>query len=123
MIVDSLLLLTPVGYDPLITDFGYHGNGLDKAVLYRWNSDRINIHCTSSNATHAPANWYFSNGTRIGVRDRNFRAGHFPNGTAMLQIAHYRSLSYCDGGNYTCIINTTSGHYETRTFNLVVDCT
>ena len=116
----------PTGFDPLIIEFGLNGNGLDRARLYTYyyGYGRVNIHCTSSNATHAPADWYYStNGTRIGVRDRNFRAGHFPNGTAMLQIAHYRRLSYCDGGNYTCIINTTSGHYETRTFNLIIDST
>ena len=126
-LVYFLYNLIPIGFDPLITEIGYNGNGLDKATLHPFIQyilyGGVNVLCTSRNTTHAPADWYYANGTRIGVRDRNFRVVHFPNGTAMLQVAHYRRLSYCDGGNYTCIINTTSGHYETRTFNLVVDST
>ena len=52
---------------------------------------------------------------------RNFRAGHFPNGTAVLQIADNRLLSYCDGGTYTCVVNTTSGYFETRNFTLIIN--
>lgn len=83
---------------------------------------RVRIHCTASNATSVQTNWYFPNGTVIGVVDRNFKAGHFSNGSAVLQIAEYRSLSYCDGGNYTCIANSSSGQLERRTFMLVIDC-
>ena len=116
--------LFPPGYDPLITEFGYNGNGLDRATIYRsfFRNGRVRIHCTAGNTTHVTTDWYYSNGTRIGVRDRNFRAGHFSNGTSMLQIAEYRALSFCDGGNYTCIANSTVGpEYEKRTFTLIIN--
>ena len=38
-----------------------------------------------------------------------------------LQIANNRSLRYCDGGTYTCIVNTTSSHFETKNFTLVIN--
>ena len=112
-------------FDPLIKEFGLNGNGLDRATLYLYyfyQYGRLRIHCTPYNSTHTTTDWYYTNGTRIGVRDRNFRAGHFTNGTAMLQIADYRPLSYCDGGNYTCIANSTSGVYQKRTFSLIISC-
>ena len=122
----SLSNYTFAGYDPLITLFGFYGDGLDKKKqrTYRYNyiHDRILIFCATSNSTHALADWYYANGTRIGVRDRSFRVGHFPNGTAVLQIADDRPLSYCDGGTYTCVVNATSGYSETRNFTLFINC-
>ena len=111
-------------FDPLITKFGYHANGLDRVTLYTYfyRYGRVRIHCTPGNTTHTTTDWYYTNGTRIGVRDINFKAGHYSNGTAILQIAEYRTLSYCDGGNYTCIANSTSGAYEKRTFSLIIGC-
>ena len=120
----SIYTIIHSGYNPLITQFGLNGDGRDRVTVYRYSYryGRLNIHCRSSNHTHAPANWYFANGTRIGVRDRNFRAGHFSNGTAMLQIAHFRPLSYCDGGNFTCVVNASADHYETKNFSLLIGC-
>ena len=54
------------------------------------------------------------------MSDRNFRVGYFQNGTAMLQIEEERHLDVCDGGSFTCEVNTTSGHYETRNFTLTI---
>ena len=115
-----LSLILSTGFDPIITHFGYYGNGLDRYIS-SYPYDRVHIHCATSNSTHAPADWFFANGTRVGVRDRNFQAGHFTNGTAVLQIANNRSLRFCDGGTYTCIVNTTSGHFETKNFTLVIN--
>ena len=125
----SLCFTTPLhvklftGFDPLITDFGYNGNDLDKVTLYRsrYRYGRVRIHCTIRNSTIASVDWFFSNGSKIGATDRNFRAGHHPNGTAMLEIANNRPLSYCDGGTYTCIANTTSDHFETRNITLLIN--
>ena len=120
-----LMILISAEFDPLIKEFGYNANGLDRATLYTYfyRYGRVRIHCTPGNITSTTVDWYYAiNGTRIGVRDRNFRAGHYPNGTAMLQIADYRRLSYCDGGNYTCIANSTSGAYEKRNFSLIIGC-
>lgn len=125
--VTEFLPLTSISveFDPLIKEFGYNANGLDRVTLYTsyfYRFGRVRIHCTPHNSTHTTTDWYYTNGTRIGVRDRNFRAGHYSNGTAMLQIADYRALSYCDGGNYTCVANSTSGAYEKRTFSLIIGC-
>lgn len=114
------------GFDPLITQFGYYGNGVDRitryASSYRYSYGRVHIHCASSNYTHAPPEWFFANGSRIGVRDRNFHAGHFSNGTAVLKIAENRPLSYCDGGVYTCrVVNADSGHSQTKNFTLTIN--
>ena len=106
----------------MITQFGYYGDGLYKATRYIsfYQYGRVHVYCSTSGDTLGE--WYFSNGTRIGTRDRNFRAGHFSNGTAVLQIADTRPLSYCDGGTYTCrVVNDTTLHYETRNFTLVIN--
>ena len=122
----ELLFNLFAGFDPLITQFGYYGNGVDRITRYTrswyYQYGRVHIHCASSNFTHAPPNWFFSNGSRIGVRDRNFHAGHFSNGTAVLKIADNRPLSYCDGGVYSCrVVNADSGRFQTKNFTLTIN--
>ena len=89
-------------------------------MFYYYQTNRVHIFCGTGNTTHAPADWYFSNGTRIGVRNRNFIVDYFPNGTAVLKIAETLPLNYCDGGIYTCIVNTTT-HFEMRNFSLIIN--
>ena len=116
-------------FDPLITEFGYYGNGEDRITRYTsrysYRNGRVHLHCTSRNFTAAPPHWYFANGSRIGVRDRNFHVGHYPsNGTAVLKIADYRPLSYCDGGIFTCRVNNSvSGHSQEKNFTLIINST
>ena len=109
--------------------FGYYGNGQDRitrtAYSY-YNSyyyyGRVHVHCASSNFTFAPPQWLFANGSIIGVRDRNFQVGNFPNETAVLKIADYRPLSYCDGGTFTCsVVNRASGHSQKKNFTLTIN--
>ena len=117
-----------IGFDPLITQFGYYGNGQDRITRYSYGYDyyyyygRVHIHCASSNVTFAPPQWFFTNGSRIGVRDRNFQVGQFSNGTAVLKIADYRPLSYCDGGVFICHVNNSvSGHSQEKKFTLTIN--
>ena len=115
-----------IGFDPLITQFGYYGNGQDRitrtAYSYYYYYGRVHIHCASSNFTFAPPQWLFANGSVIGVRDRNFQVGHFPNETAVLKIADYRPLSDCDGGIFTCsVVNRVSGHSQKKNFTLTIN--
>jgi hypothetical protein len=125
-----IIFIFSLGFDPLITQFGYYGNGQDKITRYFYDYyynyyyyyGRVHIHCASSNFTFAPPQWFFTNGSRIGVRDRNFQAGHFPNGTAVLKIADYRLLSYCDGGVFVCHVNNSvSGHSQKKKFTLTIN--
>ena len=111
------------GFDPLISTFGLYGNGQDRAVLSSlYRRARVKIICATENSTYAPPDWFFKNGTRIGFRNRNLKVVRSPDGTAVLRIADYRPLSYCDGGTYTCIVNATSSdHFETKDFNLVIN--
>lgn len=56
------------------------------------------------------------------MRDRNFQAGLFPNGTAVLKIADHRLLSYCDGGIFICRVNNSvSGHSQEKKFTLTIN--
>ena len=67
--------------------------------------------------------WFFENGTKVGISNRNVRKGHFENGTASLQIASDRRLSLCDSGVYACRANQSStGRVEQKTFTLRVGC-
>ena len=123
------MFLKSSGYDPLITQFGYYGNGQDRITRYTssysyssYYYGRVHIHCASNNFTYARPNWFFANGSLIGVRDRNFQVGHFSNGTAVLKIADQRPLSYCDGGIFTCrVINTASNHSQEKNFTLTIN--
>ena len=106
--------------DPLIIGFGINGNGIDKVTKQTYNSG-IHIHCTISNdPSITTTDWFFANGSKVGLSDLNFRERHYNNGTMVLQIGVGRSLTYCDGGNYTCIVNTTSGRTEKRSFHLLI---
>ena len=107
-------------HDPLIVGFGVYGNDLDKVIRQTYNYG-FEVHCTTSNDPNiTTTNWYFANGTKVGIVSSNFREGHYGNGTTVLQIGVDRRLSYCDGGNYTCVVNTTSGRTERRSFRLTI---
>ena len=81
----------------------------------------IQVHCTVSNdPSITTTDWFFANGSKVGLVDSNFREGHYNNGTTVLQIGIGRRLTYCDGGNYTCVVNTTSGSTEKRSFHLLI---
>ena len=109
-------------FDPMISRFGFFGNGQDRVVLSAYTRGRVRIICATKNSTDAPPDWFFKNGTRIGFRNRNLKVTRSSDGTAVLRIADYRPLSYCDGGTYTCIVNaTTSDHFETKDFTLVIN--
>jgi hypothetical protein len=106
----------------MISRFGLYGNGQDRVVLSSsYRRGRVKIICATKNSTDAPPDWFFRNGTRIGFRNRNLKVTQSSDGTAVLRIADYRPLSYCDGGTYTCIVNTTD-HFETKDFTLVINC-
>lgn len=81
----------------------------------------IHVHCTVSNdPSITTTDWFFANGSKVGLVDSNFREGHYNNKTTVLQIGVGRLLTYCDGGNYTCVVNTTSGRTERRSFHLLI---
>ena len=105
----------------LITGFGINGNGLDKVTRSLYSS-RIYVHCSTSLTTNATIQWQFVNGSRIGTvsGSNNVREQRYSNGTNVLVIGSRRSLTYCEGGMYTCVVNTTSGRREKRTFHLVI---
>ena len=95
---------------------------MDKVSRSRY-SNGFSVHCTTSNdSSITSTDWYFSNGTKVGLVDPYFREGHHNNGTTALEIGVGRYLSYCDGGNYTCVVNTTSGRTENRSFHLLIGC-
>ena len=114
-----LLIAHLVDYDPLIAQFGYWGNGLDRYTVSSWSSRHTNILCGTYNHTHVQLDWYFPNGSRVGIVDRGFRAGHLPNRTAVLQIEG--QVNPCWGGNYTCIADL-DGENDARVFTLLVNC-
>ena len=110
------------GHRSLITEFGINGDGIDK-VTRSLHSSRIYVHCTprSDEVTNATAEWFFANGTRVGARPGStLREQQYTNGTTVLVIGFSSTLSYCDGGFYTCVVNSTSGRSEKRTFHLRV---
>ena len=106
----------------MISRFGLYGNGEDRVVLRSYRRGRIRIICATKNSTDAPPDWFFKNGTEIGFRNQNLKVTHSSDGTAVLRIADYRPLSYCDGGTYTCIVNASSDHLETKDFTLIINC-
>ena len=108
-------------HDPLIIGFGIDGDGIDKATKREYDYGPIQVHCTVSNdPSITTTDWFFANGSKVGLVDSNFREGHYNNGTTVLQIGIDRQLTYCDGGNYTCVVNTTSDRMEKRSFYLVI---
>ena len=109
-----------IARDPLIIGFGINGDGIDKVTKSRYNYG-IHVHCTVSNdPSITTTDWFFANGSKVGLVDANFREGHYNNGTTVLQIGTSRRLAYCDGGNYTCVVNTTTGRMQTRNFHLLI---
>ena len=117
--VHAFVFSIPV-HDPIIIGFGINGNGIDK-VTKRDYQNGIQVHCTVSNdPSITTTDWFFANGSKVGLVDSNFREGHYNNGTTVLQIGIDRQLTYCDGGNYTCVVNTTSGRMEKRNFHLLI---
>ena len=109
-----------VAHDPLIIGFGINGNGIDKVTRSRYNYG-IHVHCTvSKDPSIITTDWFFANGTKVGLVDVNFHEGHYINGTTVLHIGTGRRLTYCDGGNYTCVVNTTSGRMQKRSFYLFI---
>ena len=116
----ELLICLSAVRDPLIVGFGVYGNNVDKVMRYIY-SYGLEVHCTTSNKPSiTTTDWFFANGSKVGIKNSNFREGHYGNGTTVLQIGINRRLSFCDGGNYTCVVNTTSGRIERRNFRLVI---
>ena len=109
-------------HDPLIIGFGLYGNeDIDKVTRYTYNTG-LQVHCTTSNdPSITSTDWYFANGTKVGLIDSNFREGYYPhNKTTVLQIGINRYLRLCDGGNYTCVVRTNTSRTEKRSFHLVI---
>ncbi len=109
------------GHTDIISIFGFNGNGLYKATRY---TSQTNIHILCGTTIRGvQLDWFFSNGTKVGNRNRNIREGHFRNGTASLQIASDRRLSPCDSGMYICKANQTAmNQAQQKTFTLIIDC-
>ena len=86
----------------------------------------IYVHCTTRDTSpNTTVEWFFSNGTKVRARtatssQSNVGVVNFGNGTTALQLGASRGLTYCEGGKYTCAVNTTSGRSERRTFHLKV---
>ena len=112
-------------HDPLITQFGFYGNGLDQHTAYARGhygnrlSDGGHIFCGTGDSLRVSADWYYTDGTRIGDSKRYLQVTYSPNGTAVLKIAENRSVHYCDGGTFTCIARS-SNRTESRNFTLII---
>ena len=104
----------------LITGFGINGNNLDVATRSYFSSP-VRVHCIARDASpNTTVEWFFANGTKV-IRSSNIGVLTYSNGTTVLQLGIYRgALTYCEGGKYTCVINTTSGRSEKRTFHLQI---
>ena len=109
-------------HDPLITQFGFYGNGLDQHTVYTsdYYSGGGHIFCGTGDSLHVSADWYYTDGTRIGDSRRYLRVTYFPNGTAVLKIAENRPVHYCDGGTFTCIARSAN-RTESRNFTLTIN--
>jgi len=113
-----LTVITPLVSQNCIVEFGVNGDGLDKVTRFSFQRD-LRIHCRAARP-EAEVDWFYTNGTKIGSSDRNFREGHYPNGTTVLQIASSRRLRTCDAGTYTCVANCSDGVVQSRNFTLVI---
>ena len=104
----------------LITGFGINGNNLDVATRSYF-SGPIRVHCIARDGSpNTTVEWFFPNGTEV-RRSSNIGVQSYSNGTTVLQLGIYRGLlTYCEGGRYTCVVNTTSGRSERRTFHLKI---
>ncbi|CAI8040608.1 Soluble scavenger receptor cysteine-rich domain-containing protein SSC5D [Geodia barretti] len=108
-------------YVQLFQVFGRWGDGIEVLRAYAYNTG-YNVLC-GSNTPNAAYEWRFANGSRIGISNSGFRAAHFVNGTAVLQIGtasvYPRRLNACDGGVYTCIGTYPDGSRSSRNFTLI----
>ena len=113
--------LSLTGVDPLIVEFGIYGNGVDK-VTRQTSDNGFQMHCsTSRDPSITSIDWYFGNGTKVGLRNANFREGYYAdNRTSVLQIGLNRRLSFCDAGNYSCVVETNSSQTASRSFHLFI---
>ena len=109
-------------HDPLITQFGFYGNGLDQHTAYtsRYYGGGGHIFCGTGNSLHSSVDWFYTDGSRIGDTKRYLQVTYFPNGTAVLKIAENRSVHYCDGGTFTCIARSAN-RTESRNFTLIIN--
>ena len=84
-------------------------------------SSPIHGHCIARDASpNMTVEWFFANGTKV-RRSSNIGVLAYSSGTTVLQLGVYRGfLTYCEGGRYTCVVNTTSGRSEKRTFHLKI---
>ena len=120
MIINFHAYTSAEGNRTLITGFGINGNGIDKVTRYFYGS-RVYVQCTTGGeeSVNASIGWYFANGTAVGTSSlSSVTQERDSNGTAVLEIGSSRGLTYCDGGMYTCVVNTTSGRSEKRVFHL-----
>ena len=92
---------------------------MDRVVRFTYQR-RLVAHC-STGKPNVQIDWFFENGTKVGITDRNLREGHYPNGTTVLQIAVSRRFNPCDGGVYICVANDTVGNVERRNFSLTIN--
>ena len=106
------------GVDQCISGFGILGDGFNRAMKSTFQRD-LRVHC-NTNDKNAEVDWLFTNGSKVGTTNRNFREGHHANGTTVLQIASNRRLSNCDAGVFTCVANCTNG-IEKKNFTLVIN--
>ena len=59
-------------HDPLIIGFGVYGNDLDKVTRYTYNYG-FELHCTTSNNPNiTTTDWFFANGSKVGLASSNF---------------------------------------------------
>ena len=81
------------------------------------------MHCTTHDTSPSTTvEWFYSNRTRVGVASSGSNIGvyKYSNGTTVLDLGITRGLTYCEGGRYTCVVNTTAGRSERRIFHLTV---
>ena len=114
------IIFLNTGYTDIINTFGLFGDQSDRATLYTYRRNEPSIFCGSS-LPGVEIDWFFSNGTKVGISNRNIREGHYSNGTTILQFG---IISVCDTADlYTCRANqSATGKVQQRTFNIQVNC-
>ena len=92
---------------------------MDRYTASTYRRRSINVFC-GSRVSNIQIDWYFPNGTKVGIANRRVREGHYPNGTTVLQIGLRSYITVCDGGVYTCRANVTSlNKVQQKTFKLL----
>ena len=101
----SLYNITTPDFIPLIAVFGVNGNGLE-VVSYSIYMLGFNVLC-GSHVQDTVVFWQFANGSRIGVSNPGFRAGHYKNGeftytinivlALVVKLASHISHEWCSG--------------------------